>query len=258
MRSRIVVVVAIAVAGAAVAGCSDSSAQPATIPPTSVPSATLPPVTVAESTTTVTPATSTSTSTATTVVAPGVVGLSADGPWKLVDSAPGVTSPGLVYELMPKLWAFLPTEESTDDGNLFVPSPADIPIIEAYLQATLVYFRAVTTNPINLDDPGWAMYYADGGESYFRVLRAKQADGQMVDLDLGVVVRPRVIGDERSNDAAVVFDCTLDGSVWRYRDGRLAPGSTPGVIDSGFSSQLVRDGTHWISLGIGSQADACI
>ena len=182
-----------------------------------------------------------------TVVPGGVVGLSADGPWRLVDSAPGVNSPGLVYELMPKLWVFLPTEESKDDGTLFVPSPNDIPIIEAYLQAMLVYFRASSSRPINLEDPGWKDHFGDGGQSYLRFLTPKKANGEYVDLDIGVVLRPRVIGDGQTAAGAVVFDCVLDGSVFRGSDGSLAEGSTPGVTRAGLASPIRLTGARWLA-----------
>lgn len=193
----------------------------------------------------------------TTVLPEGAVGLSADGPWRLVDSAPGVESPGLVYELMPKLWAFIPTEPSPDDGNLFVPQPQDIPIIEAYLQAMIVYFRAATQNPIDLEDPGWAEYFGDGGAGYRDVLEPKQAQGQYVDLDLGVVLRPHVIGEQRTDSHAIVFDCVLDGAVFRLVDGSLADGSVLGVVHQGLGAPIrfLTDG--WQAEHVGVQAEAC-
>lgn len=193
-----------------------------------------------------------------TALPDGFVGLSPDGPWHLVDSAPGVDSPGLVYELMPKLWAFLPTEAVPDDGNLFVPQPQDIPIIEAYLQAKLVYFRAVTQNPIDLDDPGWSEFFTDGGAAYREVLEPKQAQGQHVDLDIGVVLRPYVLGDGRSDAHAIVFDCVLDGAVFVLPAGELAPGSTRGVGSHGQGIDVAHDGTMWVVARIARQEEACV
>jgi len=184
--------------------------------------------------------------------------LSPDGPWTLVDGAPGVEDPGFVYELLPKLWVFLPTEESDDDGNLFVPSPADIPIIEAYLRATVTYFEAVTSDPIDLDSAGWANHFADEGASYFDVLRAKREAGHVVDMDLGVVLRPHVIGDLRTDSYAVVFDCVLDGSVFRLPTGVLAPGSSFGVGDSPVSAPVRLTETGWLVDYISAQPNACV
>lgn len=238
------------------AACNGGSSTVETVAPTSPAPSSLPPVTTIAATTSPPTTATVPESTATTVVPDGVARLSDDGPWRLVDSAPGVTTPGLVYELMPKLWAFLPTEESDTDGNLYVPHPDDIPIIEAYLRATLAYFGAADQSPIDFSDPGWQTY-VDGGESYFRVLRDRDRQRQYIDLDNGVLVRPRVLGDGRSATAAIVFDCTLDGSVWRQPDGTLAPGSTPGVAAVGFAASLMFVGERWLVEGIVTQAEAC-
>ncbi|MDO8364798.1 MAG: hypothetical protein Q7V88_18045 [Actinomycetota bacterium] len=187
---------------------------------------------------------------ATTVVVsttlPAGIGLSADGPWRLVDSAPGVTTPGLVYELMPKLWAFIQVEETEQSAYPWVLSEADRPIIEAYLMAQLTYYEAITSNPINLDHPGWTEYYADGGALYRPALESYIAEGQVVDMDLGVVFQPQILSDERSDSSALVADCILDGSVSRMPDGSLAPGSTAGVGRHGWLTWLELVDGHWI------------
>lgn len=198
----------------------------------------------ATSTSATSPTSEDSTVAPSTVVPGGVVGLSADGPWRLVDSAPGVNSPGLVYELMPKLWVFLPTEESKDDGTLFVPSPNDIPIIEAYLQARLVYYTTISQSPMDLANPGWDSYYVDE-KALLAVLGERDAKGQVADMGSGVVLRPHVSGDQRSDGAATNLDCTLDGAVLRFADGSLAPGSTPGVVRSGIASRMEVVGGLW-------------
>ena len=191
-------------------------------------------------------------------VPPGAVGLSPDGPWRLVDSAPGVTTPGLVYELMPKLWAVIQVEETEQSTYSWTLNDADRPIIEAYLQAELTYFTAVTSNPINLDLPGWTQFYADGGSARRPRLEARRLDGQSVDMDLGVVLRPQVIGDERTSTTALVADCILDGSVFRTPDGLLAPGSSVGVGTLGWSARLeLVDGT-WMLAAEGTVEGGCL
>lgn len=193
----------------------------------------------------------------TTVLPDGVVGLSADGPWRLVDSAPGVDTPGLVYELMPKLWAFLPTEPSADDGSLFVPQPQDIPIIEAYLQARLVFYEATIQSPMDFANPGWVDWYVDGGETYRDALTPRNDAGQYVDLDVGVVHRPYVLGERRTESASIIFDCELDGGVWRMPDGTLGPGSTPGVVRDGVEATIVRVDGRWMVAHVAEQSLAC-
>lgn len=188
----------------------------------------------------------------------GTLGLSPDGPWRQVDSAPGVTTPGLFYELMPKLWVYLPLEEDIPNGITWVLNEADLPIIEAYLQARLVYFTAVTSNPIDLELAGWDEWYMDGGAAYRPRLEARRAEGQVVDLDVGVVLRPFVMGEERTDTTAIVADCVLDGGVFRMPDGSLAAGSTLGVAADGIAARMDRTTGQWRILQIGSYEDACV
>ncbi len=159
----------------------------------------------------------------------GVVGLSADGPWTLVDSAPGITTPGLVYELMPGLWVYLPVVEDIANGITWTLNEEDRPIIEAYLQATLVYYAAVTASPMDFSSEGWGEFYVDAGERLKGVMEPRGAAGQVVSLDAGVVLRPTVIGDGRTEGDAIVYDCEINGAVRRNADGSLAEGSTPGI-----------------------------
>ncbi len=191
-------------------------------------------------------------------VPPGAVGLSPDGPWRLVDSAPGVTTPGLVYELMPKLWAVIQVEETEQSTYSWTLNDADRPIIEAYLQAQLTYFTAVTSNPINLDLPGWTQFYADGGAAQFVNLQARKNAGQTADLDLGVVYFPEVLSDERSETTALVADCFLDGGVFRLPDGTLAPGSTPGFVETPWATRMSLVGERWVVVEEGSIEGGCI
>ncbi|MEQ1873101.1 MAG: hypothetical protein ABL953_05175 [Ilumatobacteraceae bacterium] len=213
---------ALAVSGALiVAGCgSGGSEQLDTIPPTSATVGPLPTL----------PESSVVTTTAPPVTLPnGVVGLSADGPWTLVDSAPGVTTPGLVYELMPGLWVYLPVVEDVPNGVTWTLNEEDRPIIEGYLRASLVYYAAVTSIPMNFSSAGWNEFYVDGGARLKGVMEPRGTAGQVVSLDAGVVLRPTVRGDGRTDVDAVVLDCEINGAVRRNADGSLAEGSTPGI-----------------------------
>ena len=131
-------------------------------------------VAAASSTTSSPAATTSPVAPTTTATAVPALGLSPGGPWTLVDSAPGITTPGLVYELMPKLWAYLPLEEDLPNGIAWTFREEDREIIEAYLQARLVFFRMTETNPFDLDDGGWAQWYRDAGASYRSVLAGAQ------------------------------------------------------------------------------------
>ncbi len=252
-------------AAVALLGCTnDDSTQGATLPtaPATVtvasttPAATDAPATSAASTSVIATTTSTTT-TAPATMAPGVVGLSPDGPWHLVDSAPGITTPGLVYELMPKLWAFIQVEETDTSTYSWTLNEADRPIIEAYLQAQLTYYTAVTSNPIDLDLPGWTEFYTDGGATRYEDLRLKADQGQRVDMDLGVVFRPQVLGDERTDSEAIVSDCVLDGGVFRMPDGSLAEGSIVGVTPYDWGARLRKIDGRWIVVQEGAVVGSC-
>jgi hypothetical protein len=231
------------------------NAEPATVPPTSEPprtSASTVPVT----TVTAVPAATTTTLPVTSV--PDGPRLSDGGPWRLVDSAPGITTPGLFYELMPQLWVYLPLVEDIEHGITWTFHEEDREVIEAYLQARLVFFRTTQTNPFDLTDPGWAQWYTDGGASYHSMLTERSNRGEVFDLDAGLVLRPEVIGDGRTDTSAIVFDCMRDGSVWRLPNGQYGPGTTPGVINNGASAVADKSSDGWKIEGLAKQVEACV
>ena len=240
-------------------GESGSGTLP-TAPPTPAPVTTLVPAsTTIAAITTVAPTTSvveTSTTAPATTTVPAGVGLSPEGPWHLVDSAPGVTAPGLIYELMPKLWAFIQLEETDASTYPWTLTEADRPIIEAYLQAQLTYYQAITSNPINLDLPGWTQFYV-GESAELTSLRERKSQGQVTDMDMGVVLSPQVLSDERSDTYAIVADCILDGAVSRMPDGSLAPRSSVGVTSLGWGARLQLTDGSWRVVAIGTIESAC-
>ena len=202
--------------------------------------------------------TSTSVSTPVAVFDEAPVTLSPDGPWRRVSGAPGIDTPGLFYELMPKLYVYLPTVEDIDRGITWTLGIDDVPIIEAYIQALLVYYRAITVNPMELDSPEWSRWYTDGGAAILVGLTKRRDRGEYADLADGVVLRPLVAGDERSATTALVMDCTLDGSVYFNPDGSLAEGSRWGVGTYGLGMRMeVVDG-EWVVRQVGPAEQACI
>lgn len=188
---------------------------------------------------------------------PGEIELSPDGPWTRVDSAPGVTQPGLVYLLMPGVWVWLPTVEDIPNGITWVLNPDDVPVIEAYLQARLVFFRATSQDPIDLADSGWVEWYSDRGADYATVLTPRRDRHEFFDFADGIVLRPTVWGDERTDTTALVMDCMLDGSVWRLPDGSLGADSTPGVIDNGLGARMSFEDGQWKATAVSSEPIAC-
>ena len=234
------------------------SAAPATTTPpldpaTTRPRPTTPTTTSPPPTTTTAPPTTSPPATA----APGTATLSPGGPWRLVDSAPGITSPGLVYELMPRLWVFLPVEIDPMNGVTWALTEENRPIIEAYLQARIVFFRATEQRPIDLDDPGWDEWYVDGGAGFAKVLAPRSAQGQIFDRTDGDVLRPVILPDDRGDGSFIVFDCMLDGGVWRFPDGSISADSVNGVIENGVSTIVRFDGDSWRIDTLHGQPNAC-
>lgn len=256
-RARVVVTCALVV----LAGCGGGSGSSS---PTDVADSTSLPTTTAPSTTTTSPPAITEAVVTTegvdTVAStePGALGLSPDGPWRLVDSAPGVEGVGLVYELMPKLWVFLPTEVDLERGYLWTFNEQDRPIIEAYLLANLTLYRSIGSIPAQLDDPDFSKYYTQ--DLLDRILpdyQSRSDQGTYTDLDLGVVLQPRVIEDDRTETYAIILDCSLDGAVRRNADGSYAAGATPGVIVTGYANAMVLQDGSWKIQGYNEDVGAC-
>jgi len=208
----------------------------------------------------------TTTATATTTTAPTVpVAVTTttlaltDGPWRVVTSIPEVVEPGLYYELdLPGLYAYFPTKVAVDDQVFWTMNELDRPIIEAYLQAQLTINRAMVTRPMNFDDPGWELYFEDGGTSYQRnVLSALNDGGATLDMSRGYVLRPWIIDDDRTAVGAIVVDCISDGSVLRRADGTLAPGSVEGWARYGVAASMSRADGVWRAVTISRWEDAC-
>lgn len=214
-------------------------------------------------TSTATTAASTTSTTGATTTVPAAVTTTTlaltDGPWRVVSSVPQVVEPGLYYELdLPGLYAYFPTKVSVDDQVFWTMNETDRPIIEAYLQAQLTINRAMVSRPMNFDDPGWTLYFEDGGEVYQgKVLSALNDDGAALDMSLGYVLRPWVIEDGRTPSRATVVDCISDGSLLRRSDGSLAPGSVEGWAMYGVAASLALTDRTWKVATITSWDDAC-
>ena len=264
MKLRSTLAAAIAVT-AALAACDSGSAEP--VPPsdlstpvatvTLVPTPSSSPTTVAESTTSAA-TTTIATAPPTATVPVGSPVLSPDGPWTLVDSAPGITSVGLVYELMPKLWVFLPTQEDRPNGYFWTFNELDRPAIEGYIKALLTRYRSTDSVPATLDDEGWDLYYTPENAAIVMPPYQAQSDrGEYTDLDLGVVLRPSVIEDNRTETYTIVTDCELDGAVLRNADGSYADGATPGIMITGYAAGMrLLDGS-WKMDGFSRTDFAC-
>ncbi len=263
LRSTLAALIAVT---AALAACDNGSAEP--VPPsdlsTPVATVTQPPAPSSTSSPSTTVAdTTTSGATTTVATAPptvpaGAPMLSPDGPWTLVDSAPGINSVGLVYELMPKLWVFLPTQEDRPNGYFWTFNELDRPAIEGYIKAMLTIYRSTDSVPATLDDEGWDLYFTPENAAIMMPPYQERSDaGSYTDLDLGVVLRPSVIEDNRTESYTIVMDCELDGAVLRNADGTYAEGATPGVMITGYAAGMQLVDGLWKIDGFSRSDFAC-
>jgi len=194
----------------------------------------------------------------TVAVAEGSPMLSPDGPWTLVASAPGINSVGLIYELMPKLWVFLPTQEDRPNGYYWTFNEKDRPAIEGYIKALLTRYRSTDSVPATLDDEGWDLYYTPENAAIIKPkYQAKSDRGEYTDLDLGVILRPTVIEDYRTDDYTIVVDCEIDGAVLRNADGTYAASATPGIMHTGYAAGMLRVDGIWKLDGFSIADVAC-
>lgn len=245
------------------AACSDDSQHALdTVAPTTtrvtVPTAS----TAVPATTTSLAATTTTTVVAATTTVPGPVTPTTlaltDGPWHTVTSIPEVVEPGLYYELsLPELYAYFPAKVAPDDRVFWTLSEADRPIIEAYLNAQLTIHEAMLTRPMDFNLDGWDRYFEDGGTSMQGVLRPRSEDGLALNMDLGYVMRPWVIENERTTTTAIVVDCVNNGALLQHVDGSLAPSSSPGWFTDAYAASMVLVEGRWTLRALTGWEDAC-
>lgn len=188
----------------------------------------------------------------------GATRLSPDGPWRLVDSAPGVDGHGLVYELMPGLWAFLPYEQDLAQGIVWTFHERDRELVEDWLRAMTVYFRATTSYPMTFGDDVWEEWFPVRDMAVVDMLATRRSNGYHVELDMGMVLRPEVLGEQRTDTTAIVFDCEYDGTIVVDRAGDVVPPSAKGFIDDGMGYRMELIDGAWRVMAIGSQDNACM
>lgn len=176
-----------------------------------------------------------------------------------VDSAPGVDSPGEVVELMDNVWLFIPSEPDPEDANVIPPLPEDADIITAYARAQKAYHEQASMNPmpaVPTDDVKAAL--ADGGTRLAEnIFAPRSAAREHLDLTDGILLRPIVIADPRSNTEAFIFDCQFDGTVFVNSDGSLAEGQTPGVKAFPQIASVIKVDGEWIVERLTRDERAC-
>ncbi len=182
-----------------------------------------------------------------------------DGLGTPVDSAPGVSSPGEVVELIENVWIFIPSEADENDANVVPPLAEDEHIIVAYAEAQAAYHEQASMSPIPVEpSERLAASVADGGARLAEnIFVPSAAAEQHLDLSDGIILRPVVIADPRSDTEAFIFDCQLDGTVFVNADGSLADGQTPGVKEFPQIASIVKVGDDWIVERLTRDERAC-
>lgn len=135
-----------------------------------------------------------------------------------VDTAPGINTRGDTRQLLPEgLYVHIAWESDPNDLSVFSPIPEDIPILEAYANALSIYYRAASTD-VTTDHPGFDLYYADGGALLDKAFSNARGGGYVLSLGAGVVLRPYVLEDRRTESAATVLDCYLEDQIYYLRN----------------------------------------
>lgn len=126
-----------------------------------------------------------------------------------VDVAPSVRTRGDTRRLLDEgLYVHLAWEPDPGDPSVFTPLAEDVVILEAYVGAQLAYYRAALglSRP---DDQELDRFLVDGRVRFADAFAARAAAGLSLRLGSGVVLRPYVLGDQRTATSAVVLDCYL-------------------------------------------------
>jgi hypothetical protein len=241
-----------------VAPISVVTAPPANPPVTTTTSVEISTTTAAsaETTTSTTVAETTSTLEAeTTTVAPeGPVFSDALG--TKVATAPGVNTPGDTRQLLPEgLYVHIAWKGDPNDPSVFTVQPGDEPILEAYANAMLTFYTA-SLSTVTVDPVEFARYFVDAGDEYLVNFEEARAGGYVGSLGNGVVLRPYVLGDERTAASAVIFDCYLQNESYILREGGV-PELKPLEVTGTYASMALI-GTTWKVDVIASEAAACL
>jgi hypothetical protein len=178
-----------------------------------------------------------------------------------VDAAPGVNSPGEIVELLDNVWIFVPSEPDPNDASVLPPLPEDREILAAYAYGLRAMYQQITVPPIS-PQPSADLAARLSAEYLARYVKStlipRSGQGDYQDASAGVLLRPVVIADPRSENEAFIFDCILDGGEWVRADGSLDDGEIPGSARLPLSARIkLIDGT-WILDGLSTDDRACI
>jgi hypothetical protein len=172
-----------------------------------------------------------------------------------VDTAPGVHTRGDTRRLLAEgVYVHIAWEPDPNDASVFTVQPDDIAILEAYAMAQATYYRAAM-GQIPTDHPDFDRYIVGGGQRFVKAFRKRADAGLTLSVGTGVVLRPYVLGDQRTDDSAIVLDCYLE-------DEHEIPKGDPPVFEPmepfNLVVSMVRVDGHWKVDGSGDQAGVCL
>ncbi len=178
-----------------------------------------------------------------------------DGLGTPVTDAPSVRTRGDTRRLLDEgLYVHLAWEPDPADASVFTPLPDDVPILEAYANAQLAYYRAALglTRP---DDPTLDRFLVDGSTRFAPAFAARAAAGLTLRLGSGVVLRPYVLGDQRTATAAVVLDCYLHDE----QEVPIGSQAVPGPLRTyGLVATMVLVAGNWKIDRTGTELGVCL
>jgi hypothetical protein len=171
-----------------------------------------------------------------------------------VDSAPGINTRGDTRLLLEQgLHVHIAWEPDPNDSSVFTVFPEDIEILEAYANAGIDYYSAILTT-VRVDPDVFGLHMVDRGAQYVESLNEARAGGFVGSLGSGVVMRPYVLGDQRTETTAVVFDCYLQNEqfILRGSEPTLSPLTPKGTV-----ATMVKTLDGWKVDVIATEPSAC-
>ena len=127
---------------------------------------------------------------------------------------------------------------------------------KAYIDA---YIKLASTAPLDAQATALAsMTTTDYLSEISSFLRTKRDAGAVLNVRLGVQLRPFVVAEPRSATEAYVNDCQLDGSYWADTTGTPLSGEKAQVRRNGVLFKMAFVGGSWLVAAAGKQGGACI
>ena len=172
-----------------------------------------------------------------------------------VDTAPGINTRGDTRRLLTEgLYVHIAWEADPNDHSVFTVFPDDIEILEAYANAVTAYYRAAMTTR-STDSPEFEEFLIDAEAMFGPAFAEARNSGHVLDLGAGVVLRPYVIGDRRTDSAAVVYDCYLQDDSYVLSGEDKAGGD---LLPKGQIVTLAKVDGRWKVDGASAGGSACL